>query len=65
MNLLKMISEYVNTLRKFQVVKDTNTWPVVFLAYLYFKVNRRLITIDLSKQEARDADNNKLTLLGI
>ena len=25
MNLLKMISEYVNTLRKFQVVKDTNT----------------------------------------
>ena len=33
-----------------------STWPVVLLDYFYFKDYYKMITIDLSKQQVRDAD---------
>ena len=38
------------------LVKEMSTWPVVLLDYFYFKDYYKMITIDLSKQQVRDAD---------
>ena len=53
---VKMIKEHMITFEKLQLVKEMITNMITNQLFVYFKNYYKMIAIDLSKQEALDAD---------